>query len=62
MELTSVVTPIFWVGFIAFVLAMLALDLFVLGGRGAHKVSAREALGCATPREAVVEAARRGLL
>jgi len=45
MELTSVVTPIFWVGFIAFVLAMLALDLFVLGGRGAHKVSAREALG-----------------
>lgn len=44
MELASVVTPAFWAGFIAFVLAMLALDLFVLGGRAAHKVSAREAL------------------
>lgn len=45
MELASVVTPTFWAGFIAFVLAMLALDLFVLGGKSAHKVSAREALG-----------------
>ncbi|MFZ5484780.1 MAG: TerC family protein [Pseudomonadota bacterium] len=44
MELSSIVTPIFWVGFIAFVVAMLALDLFVLGGKQAHKVSAREAL------------------
>lgn len=44
MELGSVVTPIFWFGFIAFVLVMLALDLFVLGGRRAHRVSAREAL------------------
>ena len=43
MELTTVVTPIFWVGFIVFVLAMLALDLFVLGGGKAHRVSAREA-------------------
>jgi tellurite resistance protein TerC len=34
-----------WAGFLIFVLAMLALDLFVLGGKGAHKVSAREALG-----------------
>ena len=33
-----------WFGFIAFVVAMLALDLFVLGGRKAHKVSAKEAL------------------
>lgn len=33
-----------WVGFIVFVLAMLALDLFVFGGRQAHRVSAREAL------------------
>jgi tellurite resistance protein TerC len=32
-----------WGAFIAFVLAMLALDLFVFGGRKAHKVSAREA-------------------
>ncbi len=44
MELASVVTPWFWVGFIAFVLVMLALDLFVLGGKKAHRVSAREAL------------------
>ena len=45
MELASVVPPVFWAGFIFFVLAMLALDLFVLGGKSAHKVSAREALG-----------------
>jgi tellurite resistance protein TerC len=44
MDLASVVTPVFWAGFIAFVLAMLALDLFVLGGRSAHKVSVKEAL------------------
>ncbi|MEW6679211.1 MAG: TerC family protein [Pseudomonadota bacterium] len=44
MELASVVTPAFWAGFILFVLAMLALDLFVLGGKKAHKVSAKEAL------------------
>lgn len=44
MELSSIVTPVFWAGFIAFVVALLALDLFVLGGKKAHKVSAREAL------------------
>jgi tellurite resistance protein TerC len=32
-----------WAVFIAFVLAMLALDLFVFGGRKAHKVGVREA-------------------
>ncbi len=32
-----------WAGFIAFVLAMLALDLFVFGGRKVHKVNVREA-------------------
>ena len=32
-----------WAAFIAFVLAMLALDLFVFGGNKAHKVSVREA-------------------
>jgi tellurite resistance protein TerC len=32
-----------WMGFIAFVLTMLALDLFVFGGRKAHRVSLREA-------------------
>jgi tellurite resistance protein TerC len=33
-----------WAGFIAFVLVMLALDLFVFGGRKSHRVSVREAL------------------
>jgi len=32
-----------WAGFIAFVLLMLTLDLFVLGGNKAHRVSAKEA-------------------
>lgn len=45
MELGSVVTPAFWAGFITFILIMLALDLFVLGGRTAHKVTVKEALG-----------------
>ena len=35
--------PWMWGVFIAFVLAMLALDLFVFGGRKAHKVSVKEA-------------------
>jgi tellurite resistance protein TerC len=39
----SVAEPWMWGVFIAFVLAMLALDLFVFGGHKAHKVSAREA-------------------
>lgn len=45
MELTSIGTPLMWSGFLVFVLAMLALDLFVLGGRRAHRVSTGEALG-----------------
>jgi len=32
-----------WAGFIGFVLVMLALDLFVLGGKKAHRVSVKEA-------------------
>ena len=32
-----------WIGFIIFVLVMLALDLFVFGGGKAHKVSVKEA-------------------
>jgi tellurite resistance protein TerC len=36
--------PWMWGAFIVFVLAMLALDLFVFGGRKAHRVSVREAL------------------
>lgn len=35
--------PWMWGAFIVFVLAMLALDLFALGGRHAHKVSVKEA-------------------
>jgi len=35
--------PWMWVAFIVFVLAMLAVDLFVFGGRKAHRVSVREA-------------------
>ncbi|WP_075255417.1 TerC family protein [Herbaspirillum camelliae] len=34
-----------WAGFILFVLGMLAVDMFALGGRNAHRVSPREALG-----------------
>lgn len=41
----SFATPSMWAGFITFVIAMLALDMFALGGRHAHKVSAKEALG-----------------
>ena len=37
-------TPQMWAGFIAFVVLMLALDLFVFGGRKAHRVPVREAL------------------
>ena len=43
MELTSVATPAFWAGFGVFILGMLALDLFALGGKSAHRVSTREA-------------------
>ncbi|MGE0384131.1 MAG: TerC family protein [Gammaproteobacteria bacterium] len=39
----SFATPPMWAGFIAFVLAMLALDLFVFGGKKAHRVHVREA-------------------
>ncbi|MBY0576458.1 MAG: TerC family protein [Gallionellaceae bacterium] len=39
----SVGEPWMWYAFIAFVLVMLALDLFVFGGNKAHKVSVKEA-------------------
>ena len=39
----SIGEPWMWAAFIAFVLVMLVLDLFVFGGRKAHKVSVREA-------------------
>ncbi|HEX4937243.1 MAG TPA: hypothetical protein VFX11_01100, partial [Candidatus Kapabacteria bacterium] len=35
--------PWMWGAFIVFVLVMLALDLFVFGGRKAHRVSVKEA-------------------
>ncbi len=39
----SIGEPWMWAVFIAFVLVMLMLDLFVFGGRKAHKVSVKEA-------------------
>jgi tellurite resistance protein TerC len=39
----SIGEPWMWAVFIAFVLIMLVLDLFVFGGRKAHKVSVKEA-------------------
>lgn len=39
----SFATAPMWAGFIAFVLFMLALDLFVFGGRKAHRVHVKEA-------------------
>ncbi|HEY0887048.1 MAG TPA: TerC family protein [Ramlibacter sp.] len=43
MTVDSFATGPMWAGFIFFVLAMLALDLFVLGGNKAHRVSVKEA-------------------
>ena len=40
----SFATGPMWAGFIVFVLAMLALDLFVFGGKTAHRVTVKEAL------------------
>ena len=42
-HIESFATGPMWAGFIVFVLAMLALDLFVLGGNKAHRVSVKEA-------------------
>ncbi|CAG0124482.1 Putative membrane-bound redox modulator Alx [Rhodocyclaceae bacterium] len=39
----SIGEPWMWAAFITFVLVMLALDLFVFGGRKVHKVSVKEA-------------------
>lgn len=41
--LENIATPGMWAGFVAFVLVMLALDLYVFGGNKAHKVTVREA-------------------
>ncbi|WP_426175672.1 TerC family protein [Massilia sp. TWR1-2-2] len=42
-SLESIATGPMWAGFIAFVVLMLVLDLFVFGGNKAHKVSVKEA-------------------
>lgn len=42
-ELEHIATVPIWLGFVAFVVAMLALDLFVFGGNKVHRVSMREA-------------------
>ena len=44
MTLTSIGTPTMWVGFIILVLIVLAIDLWGLGGKTAHRVSQKEAL------------------
>jgi len=44
-DMMSIGQPWMWVVFIIFVLLMLALDLYVLGGGKLHKVSAKEAAG-----------------
>jgi tellurite resistance protein TerC len=44
-HIEHIATAPMWAGFIAFVLAMLAVDLFVFGGNKAHKVSVRESAG-----------------
>ena len=41
--LESIATAPMWAGFVAFVVLMLAVDLFVFGGNKAHKVSVKEA-------------------
>ena len=43
-EIQSIGSWWMWAGFGVFVIAMLAIDLFALGRKGAHKVGAKEAL------------------
>ncbi|MBX9900167.1 MAG: TerC family protein [Burkholderiaceae bacterium] len=43
MHLNSIAEPWMWGVFVAFVVAMLALDVFALGGSRSHKVSVKEA-------------------
>jgi tellurite resistance protein TerC len=43
-EMQSIATWWMWSGFGLFVVAMLSIDMFALGRKGAHKVSAKEAL------------------
>lgn len=43
-EMQSIATWWMWLGFGLFVIAMLSIDMFALGRKGAHKVSVKEAL------------------
>lgn len=43
MNEVAIGSPMLWTGFMAFVIVMLALDLFVFGANKAHKVSIKEA-------------------
>lgn len=43
MQIESIGNLWMWAGFIAFVLLMLAVDMFMLGGKSAHRVSIKEA-------------------
>jgi tellurite resistance protein TerC len=45
MQMPTIGTPLMWAGFVLFVILMLAVDMFLLGRKGDHKVGAREALG-----------------
>lgn len=45
MVVESIGTWWMWAGFFAFVIAVLALDLFVLGGNAVHRMSVKEAAG-----------------
>jgi tellurite resistance protein TerC len=45
MEMVSIGTPGMWAGFVVFVIAMVALDMFALGGRTPRKVGVKEAAG-----------------
>ncbi len=45
MEMQTIGSWWMWLGFVVFVLAMLAVDILLLGRKGAHKVSVKEALG-----------------
>ena len=54
----SIGEPWMWFAFVIFVLAMLALDLFVLGGNKAHKVSVKEAAAWSLADNSQFEAMR----
>lgn len=44
-EIHTIATWWMWIGFITFILVMIAIDMFLFGGKKAHRVSTKEALG-----------------